>query len=112
MDPGLIPLLDSSVTVYTRIGYTNYGGPRYSTSGQTFRCRWTRQVQEVRDNHGDILVASDVIWMNSTSYIPTAEDKFVLPDGRTPEILTVAAIHDENGLNHVKVSFGHQRYVR
>lgn len=112
MDPGLLPLLDSTVTIYERTGYNNYGAPQFSTQARTFQCRWTRQVQEVRDNHGDILVASDMIWVNSTSYVPTAEDKYVLPDGRTPEVLTVAAIHDENGLDHVKVSFGHQRYVR
>lgn len=112
MDAQLLALLDSTVTIYERIGYGTYGAPQYSTTARTFACRWTRAVQEVRDNHGDILVSSDIIWMNSTSYVPTAEDRYILPDGRTPEVLTVAAIHDEVGLNYVKVSFGHQRYVR
>jgi head-tail adaptor len=106
-DEAFLSFMDSTVTVSTRSGHSNYGEATYSTSSATYRARIVEKPGFIREAAGETIQFSHTLWIRSTGSVSiTATDRITLPDGTKPPIVAVERIPDEDGEHHVKVMLG------
>lgn len=106
MNRAFLPMLGSTVTVFTHVAANNYGEPTYSTTGVKYRARIvTAPTYNRLVGREDINVHSQ-IWIASTGNI-TVDDKIVLPDGTFRPILSIRRYPDLLGVHHHKVALGY-----
>lgn len=99
-------LMPDTVTVKTLSGLSTdgRGTPTYGTAS-TYTARVSRMQQLVRTFEGTEEVAHTVVWIKSTSTFAAAS-QITLPDGTTPNLLSLSAIPDQDGIHHLKAWFG------
>lgn len=97
-DMGLI-----SITVANLSGRDDYGGPSYSAE-TTYSARWVQKTKLVKARDGSEVLSSHHLWMNYVESL-TPESRFTLPDGSTPDILSIEKFRDESGPYSMKVYF-------
>jgi len=82
-----------------------YATLRYSTATVTYPARVTSEQRLVRTFDGTEELATTTVWVASTSTF-SALDRFTLPDGTSPPLLSVETYRDESGVTHSKLGFG------
>ena len=104
------PLLDMMPQTLTHAAWSGmstdgYATPTYSTDTSAYRCRVTSKQRLVRtfDGTEELAVTSAAVASTSTF---SALDKFTLPDGTAPVLLSVETFRDESGVTHSKLGFG------
>ncbi len=103
----LLGLFPQTVThaAWTGMSADGYAVPTYSASASTFPARWVTEQRLVRTFDGTEELATSTVWVASTSTF-SALDQFTLPDGSTPELLSLEIYRDEDGITHTKLAFG------
>lgn len=82
----------------------DYGAPSYGTPA-SYSARVVYQPTRTTNSDGQEVYGKGTVWLLGTPDVDP-EDRLVLPDGRTPEILSVTRPSDESGIHHTKVVFG------
>ncbi len=108
--PFTTPLLECFSTTVSHAAWTGmstdgYAVPTYSTAGSTFPARWVTEQRLVRTFDGTEELATSTVWVASTSTF-SALDQWTLPNGETPELLSLETFRDENGVTHTVLGFG------
>lgn len=107
-DDAFLALMNSTVTISTRASHNNYGEPSYG-SGTGYRARIHAKDGFVRTADGETVEVATVVWVDSTKAF-TVDDRIALPDGTTPQVVSVERPFDEDGTqHHVKFLLGHGR---
>jgi len=98
-----------SIIVHAMSSRKSDGSPAYSASGTTYRGRVNQVSRHVRDNNGNVVMASQEVWIASTSAL-SVNSRYRLPAGTggstTPPVLAVHNYSDEDGVFHHKAYFG------
>ncbi len=98
-------LLTQTVVRQPRTGLTHGGAATFSGTPSTFAARVVNVARQVRDMNGNVRMASHEAWIASTAVL-SADDKYTLPDGLTPQVLSLATYPTETGNYHTKMFFG------
>lgn len=94
-------ILDPSTEV------TLYGAHQFSTAQrQRLPARVEPGNRLVVGADGKEVVASATLFVLSSSATIRMEDRLTLPDGRTPRLLRVDVLNDEQGQHHLEVYIG------
>lgn len=104
-DDALLDLMPHTITVYSFDSVNAYGEETYSTSGTSYRAMVEERPQMVRSIFGEEVVASHVVYVNSTVRIPLTA-RIVLSDGSEPPMIRSDVFSDEDGIHHVALFFG------
>lgn len=70
-----------------------------------YRARVLYRARLVRDRNGKQTVSRGEVWIASPLHVGL-QDKIVLPDGTTPNILAAELLTDEAGPSHAHIYFG------
>lgn len=109
-DSEFLDVMPHSVVVHALSSRKSDGSAAYSASGSTYRARVAQVSEQVRDVNGNIVEASQVAWIASTSPL-SVHSRYRLPAGTggstTPPVLSVTNWPDEDGVYAHKVLFGH-----
>ena len=99
-DETLRPLFNQTVTSKSLSTTSFYGAPSYSTSHSSWAARIEEGFHLVKGPSGEDVLARTVIYL-----IPTTggtepdigtQDQITLPDGSTPDILSVERLYDDS----------------
>lgn len=102
-------LMNSTITVKTLTGLSadGYGDETYST-GTTYRARIVEKAHKVYTSPGVEEVANMLVYIASTStFAPSSQ--IVMPDGSIPRLMQLDAFPDQDGIHHIRASFGLRR---
>ena len=104
------PLLGFFPLTVTHAGWSGmstdgYATPTYSTDTSSIPARVVTEQRLVRTFDGTEELATTTVWLASTSTF-SALDRFTLPDGESPVLLSLETYRDENGVTHTKLGFG------
>lgn len=104
----LLSLMTQTVVWTTGGTMSNYGVPTFGSTGHAMSARVTLEAGETRDRDGNSLATQGTVWCASTgsTFIPSPDDRIVLPDGRSVPVVTVNILRDEDGLHHFKAILG------
>lgn len=94
-----LTLMTQTIQVSPFISFDTYGEPIYSTSVATYACRIERNPTVVRDQLGADVVSNITAYIASTSELDPLS-QYVLPDGSTGIVQSVAVQWDEDGIHH------------
>lgn len=100
-----LTMMPSTMLVYDFLTFDDYGDPSYSTAAVNFRCRVEYDGVIVRDQLGQDVVS------NVTAYVAASTrlnelSKYVLPDGSTGVVQSIAVQFDDEGIHHNVVHLG------
>lgn len=98
-------LMPHSIVRKAFTGRNSYGKPAYSTSGSTYTARVVNKQKLVRNASGIEQVSTVTAYVASTSAFDP-EDKITLPDGTSPNIITINITPDDGGTHHSTIYFG------
>jgi len=103
----LLELMPDTLThaSWTGMSTDGYGHTTYSTASTTYPCRVVTGQRLIRNFDGVEDVATTTVWVASTSTF-SALDKFTLPGGTAPVLLSIETFRDEDGVTHSKLGFG------
>ena len=82
----------------------SYGAPSFSTSPSTYFAYIEPGVRVVVNQQGVEEIASAMVYVLSSSASIGPQSKLTLPDTRTPKIIRVDVLNDEEGQHHLEVS--------
>lgn len=114
---GLLRLFSDEVILQEPVGVNRYNEPDYTGSDpSTYRARVDYKPREVRTLAGDERVASATIRLapvrvrsdgslETLTEAPsvTPDVKLTLPDGKTPQVISVAMNRDRDGRRQVEI---------
>ncbi len=100
-------LMPDGITVAPLSGLSTDGyGTEVFGTGTTYQARIVRKQHPVRTLEGIEDTATTMVWINSTTTFPPTS-QFALTDGTTPaNLMAIEAYPDQDGLHHVRLSFG------
>lgn len=110
MDRWMLNRFDQTVTRNAKgaVGFDR--SVTYSTTAQTYRARVETALHLVTNGKGEEVLARTAVYLapTSTGGVPvfTAEDQITLPDGTTPDILSVETLRDFHAPHHQVVHCG------
>lgn len=81
-----------------------YGKITYGTS-TPYTARVVYRNKQVRSATGELVMAAGMVWFAGVVSI-SGDDKITLPDGTTPQIISVEKYADDGGDRFTKVYFG------
>lgn len=93
---------------YPLSGFNQYAEEAYSTSPNTYQCMIEERPDMVRNQFGDEVVSSHIVYVSSTSRLPlTSRYAFYASTGDAPPVIRADAFSDETGnIHHVALFFG------
>jgi hypothetical protein len=100
-----LTMMPSTITVYPFIAFDNYGDPSYGTTGATYRCRLEYDGAVVRDQLGEDVVSNVTAYVASTGLLDPLSN-YILPDGSTGIVQSIAAQWDDESIHHHVVHLG------
>jgi hypothetical protein len=108
LDPELVKLMTSTITVYPFSSINTYGESSYSNSGTQYAARLQGRRRLVRTETNREIISILDVFVNATTI--SEQDKVVLPittPSGTPFImLGVTTEYDENGAAYQVIHFG------
>jgi hypothetical protein len=103
-----LSMMPSTIKISTRSGHNNYGEPTFASTTTNFRARIVERREFMRTATGEVLEQTHVIWCRSTGATSiTTDDRLTMPDGTTPQMLSVEMYPDEDLEHHRKIIVGH-----
>lgn len=92
---------DYSVTYYPFSSYDSHGAPQFGKSS-TISCYIEVHPKLVRDSKGQQVVSSARVYLvGSSSY--NIKDKFVLPDGQYPPVISIDQFYNDKSTLELSV---------
>lgn len=108
-ESAFLDFMPHGITVYEHSSFNSYGEPAFSTGGSTYPAMIEERPDVIRAAFGDEVVASHIVYVNSTTRIPMTA-RIVLNNGSTsppePPLVRSDAFSDEDGIHHVVLFFG------
>jgi hypothetical protein len=105
LDAEFLAMMPATLSVYPFVAFDNYGEPSYSTAVTTYQCRIESKPSARRGELEVDIVNVVTLYVASTSELNILSN-YVLPDGSTGIVQTVAPVWDEVGIHHNVVTFG------
>lgn len=103
-----LSMMPSTIKVSTRSGHDNYGQPTFAATTTSYRARIVEKREFLRTAEGEVLEQSHLLWVRSTGAVSiTTDDRITLPDGTTPQVLSVEMFPDEDLEHHRRIRLGH-----
>lgn len=103
-----LQLMPSTVKVSTRSGFNSYGEPTFAATTTNYRARIVEKREFVRTASGETIEQVHLMWVRSTGATSiTVDDRITLPDGTTPQVLSVELFTDEDVEHHRRIRLGH-----
>jgi len=111
MESAFDSLLNTTVVISTS-GPTSrslHGVETYSTAGDgsTYRARYVEKREEIRGPHGEVIVQTGTLWVDSTANMSTKARVYVNQVSKAFPVIAVERFPDENGQHHVRLRLGH-----
>ena len=103
LEADFLAMSTQTVNVYALSTMDACGAPSYSTSPSTFSIYREPGTRVVVNAQGVEEVASEVLYVLSSSATIGPQAKLSLSDGRTPKIIRVDILNDEEGQHHLEV---------
>lgn len=97
-------LMNQFITIEPFAGVDGYGAPTFSAT-QSLRGRVANKITRVKDDKGDDITSSVLIYLDSKSSF-TVNDRITLPSGFSPsqpKILKVYQPRDRRGIHHTEI---------
>lgn len=105
IESAYLDLMPSTVTIFDKSSVDAYGKMSYPATGTTVRCRIQETGKVVKNaDYVDVYEVGSIFFYGTPTI--TTESKIVLPDGKSPLILSIRVHNDESGPHHTTVSFG------
>lgn len=98
-------LMPHTVTHTPVASRDSYGKITYGTATSYANCRVLHRNKQVRSATGELVMAAGAVWFSRVLTIQP-EDKITLPDGSTPQIISVERYPDAQGDVFTKIYFG------
>jgi hypothetical protein len=98
-------MMPQSLTVYPFLSFDNYGEVSYGTTGVSYACRLEIMPTRSGNQMGEEVVGNITAYVASTSTFNIL-DQYILPDGSSGIVRSIANQWDDEGLHHVQVEFG------
>ncbi len=95
--------MPSSITREPFLSHDRYGERTFG-AGAAIQCRVQEKIERVTIPSGEEVLARGRVYLGAIVGVST-EDKITLPDGTTPEILSVMKVNDEEGPHHEVIIF-------
>ncbi len=96
-------MFPSTISIQTVASTNAYGVDSYNTAVE-YAGRVVYKNTSVINAAGEEVVARGAVWLQTTTVINTT-DKITLPDGSTPELISVDRPQDQDGNHHIKLFF-------
>lgn len=103
-----LDFMPRTVTIDSYISRSVSGRPNYANNPTTYQARVEIKNHVVLNKEGDQIIARGRVYLATTD-IPTDKDLLTLPAGfvpRTPPIISVNVIDDDQGVHHVTLEIG------
>ena len=100
-----LTMMSQTIQVYPFTAFDNYGEPSYGTTGSTYACRLEYMPTVVRDQLGKDVVSNVTAYVASTSLLNELS-QYILPDGSTGIVQSIAVQWDDEGIHHNVVNLG------
>lgn len=81
-----------------------YGKITYG-SATSYTARVVYKNKQVRSSTGELVMAEGIVWLAGVVSV-SGDDKITLPDGSTPQIISVERYADDGGDRFTKLYFG------
>lgn len=98
-------MMPSTMLVYGFSAFDTYGDPSYSTSATAYRCRVEYTPTITGSQLGEEVIPNVTAYVASTSAMNVL-DQYVLPDGSTGLVQSIAQMWDDEGIHHNVIRFG------
>jgi hypothetical protein len=95
LDYELLELMTEEVQIRPAAGTDAYGKPTYEPA-RTVRARIEDRNRIVRDTFGKEVVSSSTVYLAEVVDVPVSS-QVLFPDGRTPAVLVIETVTDEDG---------------
>ena len=82
----------------------SYGSPITYTGRVVYEDKLTRNMNPKSPTFDEEVIASGAVWLQTTTLIDY-NDKLELPNGDTPDIVSVQVVPDDDGTHHIKLLF-------
>lgn len=105
LEPDFLTMTNDTVTVAAPSTYDKYGAPTFASASSAIPARLELSSRIIVDSDGVERVSSGTIFVLSTSVTIGPQHKITLSDGRTPEVMRVDVLNDEEGQHHLEVMF-------
>jgi hypothetical protein len=100
-----LTMMPSTMVVFPFLAFDNYGDPSYGTTGINYRCRIEYEDVVVRDQLGQDVVSNVTAYVAATTRLNKLS-QYVLPDGTTGVVQSIAVQFDDEGIHHNVVHLG------
>jgi hypothetical protein len=108
LDAAFLEFMPHSIYEYPLSGFNEYAEEAYSTTPNVYQCMIEERPDMVRNQFGDEVVSSHIVYIASTSRLPlTSQYAFYTSTGDSPPIIRGDAFSDETGeIHHVALMIG------
>ena len=96
-------MLTQDITVETEATYDEFGKPTFNAA-TAYKARVIYKNDLVRDSQGREIVAKGTCWIKGHPDLFNGA-QVALPDGTSPDIISVERLTDEDGETHTKLYF-------
>lgn len=100
-----LTMTSDTITIASPSTMSKYGAPTYGSDSTAIPARVELAHRVVVDQDGVEQIATGTLYVLSTTASLNTDSKVTLPDGRTPKILRVDVLNDEEGQHHLEVMF-------
>lgn len=104
LETDFLQMSTQTITVNALSTMDAYGAPSFSTAASTFRAYIEPGVRVLVNAQGVEEVASATVYVMSSSANIGPQDRMTLADARTPKIIRVDVLNDDEGQHHLEVS--------
>lgn len=98
---GMMPHTVAHAPVSSR---DSYGKITYGAA-TSYAARVVYKNKQVRSATGEVVMAAGMVWFLGTVSM-SGDDKITLPDGSTPQVISVEKYADDDGDRFTKIYFG------
>lgn len=95
--------MSSTITREPFVSHDKYGEETYGAA-VPIQCRVQEKIERVAIASGEEVLSRGRVYLGSITGVET-KDRITLPDGTTPEILSVQKVNDEDGPHHEVLFF-------
>ncbi len=96
-------MFPATISIQTVASTNSYGVDSYNTAVE-YSGRVVYKNKSVINATGEEVVSRGAVWLQTKTVINTT-DKITLPDGSSPELISVDRPQDQDGDHHVKIFF-------
>lgn len=103
LEPCFVQMTTQTLKVESLSTASAYGAPSYASAASSWPVYVEPGTRLTLNAQGMQEVVTATVYVLSSSATIGMQDRITLPDGRTPKILRVDTLNDEQGQHHLEV---------